>query len=69
VFAVVQLTRFTGDRHRDVPQEVRDEALLWLGKHAAPTHYVKLVRAGGDLERAESNRVFGERLPKGLSLV
>jgi len=67
-FAVVQMTRRTGDRHRDVSQKLRDAALEWLAAHEAPAHYLELVREGGELRGEEEGLVFGESLPRGLHL-
>jgi hypothetical protein len=67
-FALVNLARRTGDRHRDLDGPVRDRVLDWLGKQGAGEHAIKLVRAGGELVADEQDRVFGEALPKGLKL-
>lgn len=67
-FAVMQMTRFTGDRYRDGSQQIRERALAWLEKNSAPAHYISLVKNGGDLAEEEENRAFGEALPKGLRL-
>jgi len=67
-FVVMQLTRLTHDRYRDVSQKVRDRALKWLTDHAAPKHLLILVKEGGQLETAEETQLFGESLPKGLRI-
>jgi molecular chaperone DnaK (HSP70) len=68
VFAVMQMTRKTGDRYRDIPPSVRTEALDWLRQHEAPAHFVELVEQGGELEQDEQGLVFGESLPQGLRI-
>lgn len=67
-FALVQLTRRTGDRYRDIPEDLRDRVLAWLETNFAPSHAVQLVREGGQLDADEQTRVFGESLPKGLRI-
>jgi molecular chaperone DnaK (HSP70) len=66
--AVMQLARRTEDRHRDIGVTLRDEVVRWLSASGAAEHLVKLVRDGGRLASDEQDRVFGEALPKGLSL-
>ncbi len=69
VFAVVQLTRRTGDRYRDVADELRDAVQQWLVKHQAPQHFVTLVGEGGELHEDEQLLVFSESLLPGLKIV
>ena len=69
VFALMQIARHTGDRYRDVPEESRSSVIKWLKSRAAPRHYVKLVREGGELHTDEQEMLFGESLPAGLRLV
>jgi molecular chaperone DnaK (HSP70) len=67
--AIMQLARKTGDRYRDLGGGLRDEVLAWLKLHAAPSHFLELVREGGELAADEQGLVFGESLPRGLRLV
>jgi molecular chaperone DnaK (HSP70) len=67
-FAVVQLARKTGDRYRDMDDELRSQTLLWLKSHGAGQHALQLVEHGGQLDTEEQNRVFGDVLPKGLRI-
>jgi hypothetical protein len=67
-FAVMQLTRKTGDRYRDVSDETRLDAARWLEARGAPSHLVELVRDVGALREEEQRNVFGESLPRGLRL-
>jgi hypothetical protein len=67
-FALVQMTRLTGDRHRDVSPKLREDAIDWLAAHNAPAHFEELVRQGGELRGEEEGLVFGESLPRGLHL-
>ena len=66
--ALMQLARRTDDRYRDVPEKTRQAAVAWLQRHQAPEHFVTLVRQGGRLDYEEQSLVFGESLPKGLSI-
>ncbi len=66
--AVIQLACCTEDRHRDISATLRDEVVRWFSASGAADHLVELVRDGGRLASDEQDRVFGEALPKGLSL-
>ena len=67
-FALVQLARRTGDRHRDVSDDLRAAILERLESRAAAPHLLELVRAGGTLAADEQRTVFGETLPRGLRI-
>ncbi len=66
---IVQLARKTGDRYRDLPEEIRDRAANFLATKSAPDHLVTLLTAGGRLDRDEEAAVFGDSLPLGIRLV
>jgi len=66
--AVMQLARRTGDRHRDLPDAVREEALAWFARQSASAHLRELVREGGRLDDQEQGQIVGESLPKGLRI-
>jgi len=66
--AVMQATRRTHDRYRDLSDRCRRAALDWLNDTGAPPHLVELVDSGGQLDIAEQREIFGESLPKGLRL-
>jgi hypothetical protein len=68
LLAVMQLARRTGDRYRDLDAVLRAEVVRWFSNRGAAAHLVELVRDGGRLASDEQDRVFGEALPKGLSL-
>ncbi|AVS96611.1 molecular chaperone DnaK [Paracidovorax avenae] len=68
-FAVAQIAQATGDRARDLPDEVRLRIAAQLkAAHAAPG-WVAMVREVTVLDEADQRRVFGEALPPGLVLV
>ncbi|MCA9172178.1 MAG: molecular chaperone DnaK, partial [Planctomycetales bacterium] len=65
-FAMMQLARCTGDRHRDLPAELREQvAAKALHGHE---HLQQLVTSGGALDTEEQQQAFGESLPKGLRI-
>jgi hypothetical protein len=66
--ALMQLSRRTGDRHRDIPESTRGAVLQTMHDHRAPAHFITLVLEGGLLDTEEQNLVFGEALPKGLRI-
>lgn len=68
VFVGMQLTRRTGDRYRDVSDELRDAVRQWLVTRQAPQHFVTLVSEGGDLHEDEQVLVFSESLLPGLKI-
>ena len=67
-FAMMQLTRKTGDRHRDVDEHSRQTTLRRLREMNASGHLIELVAEGGTLAGEEQGRMFGESLPQGLRL-
>ena len=69
LLAAMQLSRLSGDRNRDLTEDLRNEVCDWLEHHDGPQHLVQLVREGGSLDRQEQNQVIGEALPRGLRIV
>ena len=68
-FAVAQIARATGDRARDLPDDLRLQIAEQLqAAHAAPS-WAAMVREVRVLDEADQQRVFGEALPPGLVLV
>ncbi|MEX2139179.1 MAG: Hsp70 family protein [Pirellulales bacterium] len=68
-WAMMQLTRRTGDRYRDVSAKLRSRVVERLKGREAPVHFIKLVSEGGELDVAEQSQAFGEALPKGLRIL
>jgi hypothetical protein len=68
LFALVQSTRRTDDRYRDLPDVTRERVLDHLEANNAPAHHLALVRTGGTLEAEEQKLTFGEALPRGLRI-
>jgi molecular chaperone DnaK (HSP70) len=68
-FAVAQIARATGDRARDLPEDLRLQIAGQLqATHAAPG-WAAMVREVTMLDEADQHRVFGEALPPGLVLL
>ena len=68
-FAVAQIARATGDRARDLPENLRLQIAEQLhAAHAAPS-WAAMVREVTMLDEADQRRVFGEALPPGLVLL
>lgn len=68
-FAVAQIAQATGDRARDLPEEVRLRIAAQLEAAQAAPGWVAMVREVTVLDEADQRRVFGEALPPGLVLV
>lgn len=68
VFAVVQLSRLTGDRYRDIGESARQASLEWLRTEGASAEQLEWVRHGGSWDAVQEEHAFGETLPPGLHL-
>ncbi|HET7824185.1 MAG TPA: Hsp70 family protein [Anaeromyxobacter sp.] len=68
-FPLAQLARRSGDRARDVSDDLRAKAVAALERGGAPEEAVRAVREVVMASDEEERRVFGESLPAGLRLV
>jgi hypothetical protein len=68
LFALAQLARLTGDRARDLDQNLREEVLRALQAAKASPSWVRMVSEVVVLEAADRARAIGDTLPVGLSL-
>ncbi|MGF6482482.1 molecular chaperone DnaK (HSP70) [Paraburkholderia sp. JPY419] len=68
-FAAVQIARMTGDRSRDLPDELRASVVRRLEAASAPRAWITMVSEVVALDNADEGRVFGESLPVGLKLI
>lgn len=68
-FAAVQLSRVTGDRSRDLPEDARAIVIRRLETLGAAPGWIRMVREVVALDEADTGRVFGESLPAGLKLL
>jgi molecular chaperone DnaK (HSP70) len=67
-FALMQMSRRTQDRYRDLPDSVRADVVRELDNGDAPSRFIELVERGGELDSTEAGLVFGEKLPVGLKI-
>ena len=68
-FAATLLARMSGDRERDIDENMRVRVIQRLRIGKAPTAWLRLVETVVELDEADTGRVFGETLPPGLRLV
>ncbi len=66
--SLVQLSRRTGDRFRDLPESRREQAAELLRSLDAPAHSIDLICDGGSLQSDEEAAIFGDSLPLGIHL-
>jgi hypothetical protein len=66
--ALMQLTRKTGDRFRDIDNVLRTRVIDRLTTVSAPPHFLQLISEGGTLQGEEASLILGESLPAGLRL-
>jgi len=67
-FAISQLARLSGDRARDLGEDLRTRAAAALEQIRAPAEWARGIREVRDLGEKDEQRVFGEALPLGLHL-
>jgi hypothetical protein len=68
-FAAAHIARKTGDRSRDIADELRERVARRLGETRIAPGWAAMVREVVQLDEAEQRQVFGESLPPGLRLV
>ena len=68
LFAIVQLARLSGDRSRDIHDELRTQALDALQAAQAPPSWKRLLTEVVAMETADKARAFGDTLPVGLAV-
>ncbi|WP_437192748.1 Hsp70 family protein [Planctomicrobium sp. SH527] len=66
--AMMQLSRKTGDRYRDLSEADRVKIVKWMESHSAPERLIELVREVGEMAGETSAMIFGDSLPVGLQL-
>ena len=69
MFAAVQMARMTGDRARDLPDDVRAQVLAQLRASGAPARWISLVAEVQPLAAEDQQRSWGDSLPPGLVLL
>ncbi|MGK5050327.1 Hsp70 family protein [Janthinobacterium sp. RB2P8] len=68
-FAATHLARMTGDRSRDIADELRATILARLKAVGAPPLWQAMVSEVTQLDEAVTKRMLGEALPPGLKLI
>ncbi|MYN07670.1 Hsp70 family protein [Pseudoduganella aquatica] len=68
-FAAAHLARMTGDRTRDISEELRAQILQRMEASRAPATWSAMVREVVQLDQAMEKRMLGEALPPGLKLL
>ena len=63
------LCRKTGDRSRDINDEIRTDDLTKLTQMKAPSLWIELVAEIKELDIEATSQIFGETLPAGLTLL
>jgi len=66
---LMQLSRRTDDRYRDVTRGFREQLAMYLEEIGASELYVRLVRDGGRLDQESEESIVGDSLPLGFRLV
>ena len=68
VFALSQLARFSGDRSRDLPDDLRQRVVARLEQLGADEAILRPVREFHELEASQESQALGDALPVGLRL-
>lgn len=66
--ALMLCARLVHDRYRDIDESCRDKILGALESRGSSSHFIQLVRSGGQLAGEESTQILGDSLPLGLTL-
>jgi hypothetical protein len=67
-FAAAQLARLTGDRTRDLDEEIRLQTVNALKAASAPERWLQMATEVVELEAADEAQALGDTLPIGLQL-
>ncbi len=65
---LMQMTRRTDDRYRDMQSSVRERVAAQLVQLGAPALHVELILRGGGLDQASADSIVGETLPLGFRI-
>ncbi|MBK7563914.1 MAG: hsp70 family protein [Propionivibrio sp.] len=68
-FAATQIARLTGDRARDLNEEMRELVQERLTEIKACASWIEQIQTVIELDSADERRAFGESLPAGLRLL
>ena len=68
-FAATLMARMSGDRSRDIDDELRSQISEKLKLSKAPISWIEMVEQVRELDEKEEKQLFGEALPPGLKLI
>lgn len=68
-FAATLMARMSGDRTRDIADELRQQICEKLKLSKAPVSWLEMVEQVKELDEIEEKQLFGEALPPGLKLI
>ncbi len=68
-FAATLITRMSGDRARDIDDELRAKVIAQLKTSKAPPAWLEMLESVKELDASEEKQIFGEALPPGLTLI
>ncbi len=68
-FAATLIARMSGDRARDVDEEIRLQVIDKLRLSKAPSSWLDMVEQFKELDEKAEQQIFGEALPPGLKLL
>ena len=68
-FAATLIARMSGDRARDINQDMRLQVVEKLKLSKAPASWIDIVEQLKELDEKEEQQIFGEALPPGLKLI
>jgi len=68
-FAATLIARMSGDRARDIGDELRTRVIAQLKASKAPGSWLAMLESVKQLDANEEKQIFGEALPPGLTLI
>ncbi|MGZ5052738.1 MAG: Hsp70 family protein [Methylobacter sp.] len=68
-FAATLIARMSGDRARDIDENMRRQVVDKLKLSKAPASWIDMVEQFKELDEKEEKQIFGEALPPGLKLI
>ncbi|MGZ8225434.1 MAG: Hsp70 family protein [Methylococcaceae bacterium] len=68
-FAATLIARMSGDRSRDIDDDLRRLIIDKLKLSKAPSSWIEMVEQVKELDEKEEKQIFGEALPPGLKLI
>ncbi|MBK4735610.1 Hsp70 family protein [Noviherbaspirillum pedocola] len=68
-FAAAHIARLTGDRSRDLPDDLREKVAAKLAAIGAAPNWTAMLREVIELDEADQQRALGDSLPPGLRLL